>query len=270
MSTTAVTAEQFDAAAKSVRGRIITAIHGGGKGHLGGALSAADLILFLYQQKIVTPCIPGEASDHPFIMSKGHSATALLAVLDELGVNSIEALETYNKDGSLIGNNPSELVPGIEFHTGSLGHGVGLACGVALANQIKGKEGRVVALISDGELLEGSIWEGLLFAVSNNLDVCVIVDRNNQICEDFMSDTVDVKNLPDVLRSLGFEVAEIDGHDFDSLSTLESFICQTKKPRVVVANTVKGKGVSFMEGVIRWHHSIPTDEEYERAMAELV
>lgn len=262
-------ADAFDRQARSVRRRIIDAIYNGRKGHLGGALSAADLLLYLYQKRLVVPSTPARGATHPMILSKGHSATALFAVMDELMLAGEELLPSYNRDGSLVGNNPSELVPGIEFHTGSLGHGVGLASGVALANEILRREGYVVTLISDGELLEGSIWEGMLFAISNNLNVCIIIDRNNQICENYMRDCVDVKRLPQALEAIGFEVLEVDGHDYRDLLTIDHFVLNLKVPRVIVANTVKGRGVSFMEGVVRWHHSIPTKEEYTLAMTEL-
>lgn len=260
---------QFARRARSVRKRIIDAIFTGGKGHLGGALSCADILLYLYENGLVTPYRPGGNAKHPFIMSKGHSATALLAVMDELKLAPSELLATYNQENSLVGNNPSELVPGVEFHTGSLGHGVGLACGVALANEMHGSKEYVVTLISDGELLEGSVWEGLLFAVANKLNVCVIIDRNNQICENFMRDCVDVKNLPQAMATIGLDVLEVDGHDHASLTQLDAFVSERSGPRVVVANTVKGKGVSFMEGVVRWHHSIPTAIEHAAAVKEL-
>jgi len=262
-------AAAFASRARSVRKRIIDAIYGGSKGHLGGALSAADVLLYLYESGLVSPSRPGQNAKFPFILSKGHSATALLAVLDELKLAPEELLASYNKEGSLVGNNPSELVPGVEFHTGSLGHGVGLACGVALAHEIQKRDEYVVTMISDGELLEGSIWEGMFFAISNKLNICVIIDRNNQICENFMRDCVDVKNLPQTMKSIGFEVLEIDGHDHGALKSMDKFISGSKAPRVVVANTIKGRGISFMEGVVRWHHSIPNKEEYANAVKEL-
>lgn len=263
-------AEQFAARAKSVRRRIVSAIYHGKKGHIGGALSCADILLYLYAEGIVTPSFPGFPSKHPLILSKGHSATALLAVVDELGLADTELLATYNKDGSVIGNNPCELVPGIEFHTGSLGHGVGLACGVALAHQIQDNPAPVVVLISDGELLEGSTWEALLFAASKKLNICVIIDRNEQICEDRMADAVDVFDLNQMLEGAGFLTMEIDGHWFrDDLKEIGDHVLRVPGPVAFIANTVKGKGVSFMEGVVRWHHSIPTADEYLEAIKEL-
>lgn len=260
----------FCSRAQSVRRRIVDAIFKAGKGHLGGALSAVDLLLYLYERSLVEKCYPAnDRVNRPLILSKGHSATALLAVLDETSTDD-PVLEHFNADNSLVGNNPCEAVPGIEFHTGSLGHGVGLACGVALAQKFDRIDGYAVVMISDGELLEGSTWEGLLFAASNQLNVCVIVDRNHQICEDFMRDAVDVQDVGLVLKGLGLSVLEIDGHSFADLQKLDSFILKQTAPRVVIARTIKGKGVSFMESEIRWHHSIPNKSEYTAAMSELM
>lgn len=253
----------FETRARSVRRRIITAIYNGKKGHIGGALSCADILLYLYASGPFYPCVHDTKSQRPLILSKGHSATALLAVVDE--IFDMDLLATYNADGSMVGNNPCELVPGIEFHTGSLGHGVGLACGVALAHRLQGSTEPVTVLISDGEMMEGSTWEALLFAVAQQLNVCIIIDRNRQICET----TLEIMGLYQIMRNMGYEVHGINGHNFDGLRDMGSAIAESVRPRIVIADTVKGKGVSFMEGVVRWHHSIPTPEEYAAAMEEL-
>lgn len=260
--------QEFEVRAKAVRRRILTAIYNGKKGHIGGALSCADILLYLYGCNVVEPhratSSASRWSPRPLILSKGHSATALLAVLDEIGFTS-DMLGSYNAEGSIVGNNPCERVPGIEFHTGSLGHGVGLACGVALAHRLQGSKEPVTVLISDGELMEGSTWEALLFMVQQKLNVCVIVDQNRQICETH----IQIGNIKDALSNLGLSVCATSGHEQYGLVVTAAAITQHQLPRIVIADTVKGKGVSFMEGVVRWHHSIPTPEEYAAAMEEL-
>jgi transketolase len=203
-----------------------------------------------------------------FILSKGHSSAALLSVVNLINNNKFKKyLENFNLNGSYSGNNCSENVPGFEFHTGSLGHGVGLACGVALAKKNSKIKGNTIVLISDGELHEGSIFEGILFGDQHNLNVVVIIDNNKQICEDYTKNVVGTEKFLSFLKK-NFNTLEINGHNYKELSKINSFI-RYRGFKIIIANTIKGKGVKFMENVIRWHHSIPNQMEFEKALKEL-
>ena len=254
-----------------MRLEIVKAIYNAKKGHLGGALSSTDILSYLFLKEIVLPHPGGSqsVSTKPFILSKAHSATALLAVLWELFPESASPLNSYNKNGSLVGNNPSENVFGIELHAGSLGHGISFGSGLAFAQKFEKTIDYVVVLCSDGEFHEGTNWEGLLFAQQHKINICVVIDKNEQICEDRTDAVISLGNLNQKMMAFGFEVLEINGHDFSDLEKLENFITAKSNPRVVIANTVKGKGISFMEKNIKFHHSIPTEEEYLLALNEL-
>ncbi|MBT7955003.1 MAG: hypothetical protein HN731_07420 [Rhodospirillaceae bacterium] len=257
----------FKSATKSVRRKILTAITKSGKGHIGGALSCTDVLYYLFSEQIVQISQPGENTARPLVMSKGHSTTALLAVVDEL--RNTNSLEPYNSKGSLLGNNPSELVEGVEFHTGSLGHGPGLGAGVALAKRLSGDDNAVCILLSDGELNEGSVWEAFQFISKHQLNISILIDNNNQICEDFLEDVSPKMDFKSIFEGLGYEFCELDGHSLADLQKLKPWIYERQAPRICCLKTVKGKGVSFMEGVIKWHHSIPDDAMFNQAMEEL-
>jgi len=262
---------EFLSLTKRIRLLIIKAVYSAKKGHLGGALSSADILTFLFLKGLVLPHPGGDksVSRKPFILSKAHSATALLAVLWELFPKSASPLTSYNINGSMVGNNPSENVYGIEFHAGSLGHGIGFGAGLAFTRKFENSLDYVVVLCSDGEFHEGTNWEGLLFSKQHELNICIIIDNNGQICEDKTDAVISLGNLNNKMQAFGFEVLEINGHDLNDLESLESFIKDKSNPRVVIANTIKGKGISFMEKQIKFHHSIPTAEEYHLALNEL-
>lgn len=259
--------KKFEKNLKLIKIGIIEAIYRSKKGHLGGSLSSADIIYYLFLHKIVETYL-FKPTKNTFILSKGHSSAALLSVVNFVNNNKFKKyLENFNLNGSYAGNNCSENVPGFEFHTGSLGHGVGLACGVALAKKNSKIKGNTIVLISDGELHEGSIFEGILFGDQHNLNVTVIIDNNNQICEDYTKNIVKTKKFLSFLKR-NFNTLEIDGHNYSKLSKIDLFI-KNKGFKIIIANTIKGKGVKFMENVIRWHHSIPNQIEFEKAMEEL-
>jgi transketolase len=266
-----VNQNEFYNLTKKVRLLIINAIYSAKKGHLGGALSSADILTFLFLKGLVLPHPGGKqsVSRRPFIMSKAHSATALLAVLWQLFPESASPLTSYNKNGSLVGNNPSENVYGIELHAGSLGHGIGFGSGLAFTKIFEDSLDYVVVLCSDGEFHEGTNWEGLLFTKQHELNVCIIIDNNGQICEDRTDAVISLGNLNNKMQAFGFEVLEINGNNLSDLEKLEGYIKDKSNPRVVIANTIKGKGISFMEKQIRFHHSIPTADEYRLALIEL-
>lgn len=264
-------AAEFETRAKSVRRKILSSVFRAKKGHLGGALSITDFLLFIYSNGFVQPHPGGRRSrvQNPLVLSKAHSATALLAVMEEQFPDRAHPLEDYNADGSLVGNNPCEAVFGVEFHAGSLGHGLGYGAGLALGSRLAGGSSCVHVVVSDGELNEGSCWESLLFIAQHRLNICVTVDQNNQICETYTDDAVGLGDLKAKGLAFGFKVAEVDGHSFEQLSSVSDFLSKEKSPRLLILNTIKGKGVSFMERVIRFHHSIPTRDEFELAMKEL-
>lgn len=253
------------------RREILRAIHRARKGHLGGALSCVDAVLYLFMAELVDvhQGTAMSAVRRPFVLSKAHSATALLAVVQVLYPKLASQLSSYNLHGSLLGNNPSERVFGVEYHGGSLGHGIGFGCGLALAKKFGADIEYVTVMTSDGELHEGSCWESILFAAHHRLNICIFIDANGQICEDMIDNVLKLGSIATKLRAFGLEVIEIDGHSFSDLTKINSFLAENSMPRAVVLKTVKGKGVDFMEGAIRFHHGIPTDEELKLSLAQL-
>jgi len=215
--------QNFYNSVKEIRKSIIDAIFKAQKGHLGGALSSVDILYYLFSNKLVDIFLRNK-SKNSFILSKGHSSLGLLAVINYISKNKYQKfLKNFNQNGSLSGNNCSELVPGFEFHTGSLGHGVGLGNGVSLSKKLDGKNGNTVVMISDGELHEGSIIEGILFADQHNLNLTVIIDNNNQICENFTDNIVSVKKILNFFKK-SYNCIEIDGNDYSDLSLINKFL----------------------------------------------
>ena len=205
-------------------------------------------------------------------MSKGHGAISLYAVLSDLGFFSSDELKNYCQCGCLLGSHPDVKTPGLEATTGSLGHGIGVAAGMALAAKMDGKEHMVVTLLGDGETTEGSVWETAMFASKRKLDNLVgIIDRNQLCVTDFTDNCMGLEPLASKWESFGWLVKEIDGHDFNGI--LEAFkdfrLNKTGKPLMIIANTTKGKGVSFMENDPLWHTRIPSGEQIEQAKKEL-
>ena len=253
---------------KKIRRSIIEVIYKAQKGHLGGALSSVDILYHLYCNNLVDLFTNKKNTNNSLILSKGHSSLGLLAVVNYFKKNKYKKLlYNFNQDSSLSGNNCSELVPGFEFHTGSLGHGVGLGCGVALGKKFEKNYGNTIVLMSDGELHEGSIIEGILFADHHNLNLTVIIDNNRQVCEDFTDNVVSVRKMFLFLKK-NFSSIEIDGNNILDLNKIKPFL-KTKGLKIVIANTIKGKGISFMEKEVKWHHSVPNKKEYLDAIKEL-
>ncbi len=249
-------------------------IVGANKGHIGGALSCTDILVALYYGGIlrVDPANPRWAGRDRFILSKGHSASALFAILADLGFFEKTTLTTYCKNGTLLGGHPDRRVPGIETDTGSLGHGLGIGVGMALSAKMNGENHRVVVLLGDGECYEGSVWEALVFASHHKLEnLTLVIDRNRQCVLDFTEDCAPLNPLNSRLKAFGCEVREVDGHSFEELLDIFDLMSsrRSRKPLAVVANTIKGKGVSFMEGRIKWHHSVPSGQELIQAKREL-
>ena len=239
-------------------------------GHMGGTYSCVELLVGLYYGNIlrINPSVPKSSHRDRFILSKGHACLALYSILFDLGFIDFDLLSSYCDDGGL-GAQMDAGIPGIDWNTGSLGHSVGVCCGLSLAARMDGSDRKIYTVVGDAECAEGSVWEALTFAGEAQLEIVVIVDRNRLSVTEVLDDESFFKAYPDSLHGFGWDFYDIDGHSFDHvLPTLEK--CRdSKKPCMVVANTIKGKGVSFMEHNPSFHGAPPSDEEFELAMKEL-
>jgi len=241
--------------------------------HIGSSLSAADLLAVLYGKVLrLNPKKPSWPQRDRFIMSKGHGAAAYYAALAECGFFSTKLLETYSQDGTkLAGHVTSSGIPGIEASTGSLGHGLSMACGMALAAKHDGKAYRTFALLSDGELDEGSVWESVLFAAHHKLDnLTAIVDYNKIQSFGTVKEILNLEPLVEKWKAFGWSFFEINGHDIKQIEdTLGSVPLEIGKPSVIIAHTIKGKGVSFMENKLECHYQSPSEKQLKQALSEL-
>jgi transketolase len=244
-----------------------------GSSHVGSCLSVADVMAVLFADVLrFDSSRPGWSDRDRFIMSKGHAAAVTYAALAESGFLTLEQLETYGLNGSqLFGHITRAGVAGVELSTGSLGHGLPVGGGMALAGKRRGEGWRVFVVMSDGELDEGSNWEAILFAAHHKLDNLVaVIDYNGIQSLDTVASTLALEPIGDKFAAFGWSVADVDGHDIDALrSALEAIPKQPGKPTVVIARTVKGKGVSFMENKVLWHYRSASGEELEKALAEV-
>lgn len=265
--------KQLMAAACKVRMGAIKGVHAAKAGHPGGSLSAADLFTYLYFKELrIDPKNPKWEDRDRFVLSKGHTAPGLYAALALRGYFPEEDLLTLRQIGSHLQGHPNmNLTPGVDMSTGSLGQGVSSAAGMALAAKYQGKDCRVYTLLGDGEIQEGEVWEAFMFAHHYKLDnLCVIIDNNGLQIDGRVEDVMSPYPIPEKLRAFGFQVYEIDGHDFEQMETAFNQARETKGvPSAIVMKTVKGKGVSFMENQAGWHGKAPNDEEFEIAMNEL-
>ncbi len=257
--------------ALKIRKHAVTMVSTGGSSHIGSILSIADILAVLYGSVMkYKPTDPNWSNRDRFILSKGHAGAGVYAVLAESGFMSLDKLKTHYKDGSdLSGHVSHKNIPGVEFSTGSLGHGLPVASGIALAAKINKENHKVYVLMSDGECDEGSNWEAALFAQHHKLDNLVaIIDRNKLQSIYSTEDTMSLEPFVSKWQSFGWNVVDIDGHDHNQL--LKAFDNSIySKPLCIVANTIKGKGVSFMENNTLWHYRSPQGKEYEAAMDEL-
>lgn len=256
-----------------VRRGIIDATHAAKSGHPGGSLGAADIFTSLYFQEMnIDPQNPADETRDRFVLSKGHCAPGLYAALAHRGFFPVEDLLTLRKVGSHLQGHPSmKLTPGVDMSTGSLGQGVSAACGMALGAKQKKVDYRVYTLLGDGEIAEGECWEAFMFAAHYNLDnLCVIIDINGLQIDGATRDIMNTEPVDQKMEAFGFSVIKVDGHNFAELESAFAKARATKGcPTAILAKTVKGKGVSFMENKAGWHGKAPNDDEYAQASQEL-
>ncbi|MBB6732318.1 transketolase [Cohnella zeiphila] len=258
--------------AVQIRMDLLRIIHRAKTGHTGGSLSNTDILTSLYYRVMrIDPSNPKLPDRDRFIASKGHSVESLWCILADLGFFPKEELFTYSQFGTRLIGHPNNKVPGIEMNTGALGHGLAISVGMALASKRDGLGYRVFCLMGDGEQAEGSVWEAAMAGAHYKLDNLVgIVDRNRLQISGSTEEVMGLDPLDEKWASFGWHVVTVDGNDVDALvSAFEAVPAASGKPTLVMANTVKGKGVSFAENVPHWHHHVPSDEELDRALAEL-
>jgi len=258
------------ALAEHIRRQTIEQAKRANVGHIGSALSVADLLAVLFAEVLRVPSVDDPERDR-FILSKGHAALALYAALNGVGRLPAEQLETYCADGTVLGAHPEHRLAGIDFSTGSLGHGLSLGAGAALAARLQGSSRRVFVLVSDAECNEGSLWEAVMFAAHHGLaNLVAIVDENGQQALGHTRDVLDLSPLASRWAAFGWDVSEVDGHDHETLeATLSGLDTSAGQPHVVVARTTFGRGVSYMEGQLKWHYWPMSDAEYAQAVTEL-
>lgn len=270
---TAAEKKQLAVTACKVRMGVIQGTHAAKAGHPGGSLSAAELFTYLYFKELnVDPADPKNENRDRFVLSKGHTAPGMYAAMAHRGFFPVEDLLTLRHIGSHLQGHPNmNSTPGVDMSTGSLGQGVSAAAGMALAAKYQGKDCRVYTLLGDGEIQEGQVWEAFMFAHHYKLDnLCVIIDNNGLQIDGNVADVMSPYPIDEKLRAFGFDVVEIDGHNFDEMEAAFAKARETKgKPFAIIMKTVKGKGVSFMENNAGWHGKAPNDEQAEQAMNEL-
>jgi transketolase len=251
---------------------MLEAAHKAGGGHLGGAFSVIDILLYLYSQVLTfDPNNPNLPNRDRLILSKGHSCLALYACMEEFGFLSPGELMTFLETGSrLAGHSEHFLIPGVEVTTGSLGHGLGISAGIALAGKKQKAPWKVFCILGDGECNEGSIWESLLFVRQHSLNnLITIIDYNKQESLDRTENILSIDPLPKKVEAFGLIPLEIDGHSFKEIESAFATAIQSETPVVIIANTIKGYGVDFMEEVTKWHYRGPTQEELNEARIQL-
>ncbi len=257
----------------NVRMGIIEGTFNAKSGHPGGSLSIAEIITYLYFKEMnIDPQKPDMPERDRFVLSKGHAAPALYSVMAQKGYFPVEELKTLRKVDSRLQGHPSmKCLPGIDISSGSLGQGISAACGMALGAKLKGADFRVYSILGDGEIEEGQVWEAAMYASAKKLDNLVaFVDNNNLQIDGTVEEVNSPYPIPEKFAAFGWNVIEIDGHSFDEIENALNAARDCKgKPTAIVAKTVKGKGVSFMENQVNWHGSAPNAEQYETAMNEL-
>jgi len=261
--------------AKETRANILRMVYNAKSGHIGGALSATDIMTVLYHKCMTTA--PKWDKDKNFdkrdrfVLSKGHASSVLYCELAQLGYFPKEELMTFRLFGSRLQGHPVPFCPGIEVATGSLGQGLSIACGIAMGLKLDKNPAKVFVLLGDGELQEGNVWEGFMQAPHRKLDnLIAIIDRNRLQIDGCTENIKSLDPLDEKLKAFNWDVIEIDGHDYNEIYDAIEKAKSSTKPTAIIANTIKGKGVSFMENNAGWHGKAPNKEDFEKAMAELV
>ena len=260
--------------AKQIRRGIIEAVYSNQSGHPGGSLSIADILAVLYFKEMNVDSKQPDLEDRDrLVLSKGHCSPALYSALANRGFFEVDELKTFRNINSRLQGHPDKKhIPGVDMTTGSLGQGLSAANGMAIAGKMDEKLYRVYCILGDGEIEEGQIWEAAMSASKYKLDnLCVIVDNNNLQIDGTIEEVMSPYPIDEKFRSFGFEVINIDGHDIDEIMKAFEVARNIKeKPTCIIAKTVKGKGVSFMEEKVSWHGKAPNEEEYQKAMLELI
>jgi len=261
--------------AKNVRKNILKMIHSAKSGHPGGSLSAVDILVVLYKKCLNIPVLWDKSSDFEnrdrFILSKGHASPVLYSILAEVGIIETQELLTFRKLNSRLQGHPAlGHIPGIEASTGSLGQGLSIGCGIAMGLELDKNPANVFVYLGDGELQEGSCWEAFMQAGHRKLgNLIAIIDRNNLQIDGCTEDIMSLKDLKSKLVAFDWDVIEIDGHDYNEIYSAINKAKVSEKPFAIIANTIKGKGVSFMENNAGWHGKAPNDEQLNQALEEL-
>lgn len=255
-----------------LRLKILTAVFNSKTGHLGGSLSCVELLIYIFYSKNfkVGKSFLGKKERDRIVISKGHCAVGFYSLLDELGFLKKNEIKTFCKNNTRLGGHLSAKVPGVEVETGSLGHGLSVAAGIGWSAKLNKNKFKIIVVVSDGELYEGSFWEALIFISHHNLsNIIIIVDRNRQIVMDHTENFLKLEPLAKKLSSFGFFVKKINGHNFKAISNAFNSL-KKNKPNIIIADTIKAKGIKFMEGQLKWHHSIPNQEEFDFAVKDLL
>jgi transketolase len=264
---------ELEAIARALRFKVIEMSHTAGTPHLGSALSCLDILVAAFWKVVRTnPADPANPLRDRFILSKGHAASALYATLAERGFFPKDWLDSFARHGSPLAEQPSPgCAPGVELATGSLGHGLPVGCGMALAAKIHQRDYRVYVVMSDGECNEGTVWEAALFAPANKLgNLAVVIDYNKWQATGRSNEIMNLPSLHDKWAAFGWDTREIDGNNMAEVVTaLQNIPANGDKPVAIIANTIKGKGISFMEDDNNWHYRIPNQEEVQKARKEL-
>ena len=265
--------KELSSIAEKIRLGVVKSTNAAKSGHPGGSLSISDIMAYLYFEEMkIDPTNPKDENRDRFVLSKGHTAPALYSALALRGFFPEEELLTLRQaDSRLQGHPDMKGIPGVDMSTGSLGLGISAACGMALAGKLNGKDYRVYTVLGDGECEEGQVWEAAMFAAHYKLDnLCVIVDYNKLQIDGPVADIIGPAPFEPKFEAFGFEVITIDGHNMEEIDMAMKKAKETKgKPTAIIANTVKGKGVSFMENKVNWHGSAPNDEQCAQAVAEI-
>ncbi len=265
--------QELEQKARKVREDIIEEVYSAKSGHPGGSLSVADILTALYFKVMnIDPKNPNKEDRDRFVLSKGHCSPALYSCLANRGFFPVEDLKTFRNINSYLQGHPDKnKVPGVDMTTGSLGQGLSCANGMAIVGKMNNKDYRVYCVLGDGEIEEGQIWEAAMAANKYKLDnLCVIVDNNNLQIDGTIEEVMSSYPIDEKFRSFGFEVIKIDGHDIEEIIKAFEVAKNVKgKPTCIIAKTIKGKGISYMENQVGWHGKAPNDEQYEQAIKEM-